>query len=692
MPPRPPGCGRGSRISADVEPCAFVDELVDAAILHPAIHRPASSAQGYRNRMTYTLRQGADSLAGQGSRSSGHCAAPVPGSSDAEGVEEELRQFSALHPLARPEVNALAVWVLRWVRAESRLPELYDEMTVKLTRRAQLMLTLAIALPPPSSPSPPSPSAAGAEAESDRVRERLEAEDLRRLAAALRQHWPSVASAGYWLCARELGYRAPRGPFTPGCPPPYSIFLGTERVVEEVPPVRPGRPPLPYAISHGTFSEINHAMESLIFPTVAGWCRRPLQPPWDSSSSLLTPPPLRGSPHHRRRQLSKNAAEEVDDGRDAAAAAAAGGGDKMAARGGATLDLLVTGRDTNALSLGLGLVAGPWGRIHAVSHCHLVVNDCAFNARQPMYAELPLQPLQVDKAATAAFITGLSSPPGCDGAADDGHHGRRPVVVVSSAGRHGLRPEIIAAMRRQPRIVRVVYDSCNPVSLRRDLARFLSGGEDGGFCLEDMRSFDFFPSTPYMVTICALVRRPRTLVCPLGPCGVGKSTLSRRLQQGATQRAIRVFERDRAFATNRGLGLQPLMHCDPSNGHGSEGGGDDAVDADDAVHDDRPVVAPGAAVVERGDEAAAAAAAGRLRPHAVVERWGERELLRCVQPPPRPAQRLLSGSLLGQRGALPALSSTNASHQAARACVGRLRAQRRAGPGAPAGHAHARRA
>eukprot|EP01047_Picozoa_sp_COSAG01_P106350 COSAG01_NODE_35467_length_531_cov_1.155093_2_plen_39_part_01 len=38
MPPRPPGCGRGSRISADVEPCAFVDELVDAAILHPAIH------------------------------------------------------------------------------------------------------------------------------------------------------------------------------------------------------------------------------------------------------------------------------------------------------------------------------------------------------------------------------------------------------------------------------------------------------------------------------------------------------------------------------------------------------------------------------------------------------------------------------------------------------------------------------
>ena len=96
----------------------------------------------------------------------------------------------------------------------------------------------------------------------------------------------------------------------------------------------------------------------------------------------------------------------------------------------------MTGRDTNALSLGLGRVAGPWAAIHATSHCHLVVDDCAHN-HAALFSELPLQTHAVPKAAQPEFIRGLST--------------ERPLVVVSSAGRHGLRRGEASRHRAQRR-------------------------------------------------------------------------------------------------------------------------------------------------------------------------------------------------------------------------------------------------
>ena len=448
--------GRGARESVDYEHAPMVNRLVDS-VLHHEHFFTSGPQHGYRNRMTYALRDDGSAFGD--------------------------------HPLAAPEVEALAEWMHQWVRGESAAaklaPCLYDEMTVKLTRRRQLMLTLSVVLP-----------------EGDQALcRRWCAEELPLLAAALLAAFPAVGSAAYWVPGRHaapqgtsaLGFRAPPGPFSEY---PYTVFLGEQKLTEEIPAPAP-HGSLPYFISHGTFSEINHFMEDRIFPAVAGFVRQPLGACGSLAGTL--------------------------DGK---------------------VDLLVTGRDTNALSLGLGRVCGPWAAIHAVSHCHLVADDCAHN-QHDFFPDLQgYRPQQCDKKDMGAWIGGLPD--------------ERPIVAVCSSGRHGLRPAMIEALRAKKNIVRIVYDSCNPVSLRKDLARFMGG--DSGFVLEDFRSFDFFASTQYMVSIACLVRRKRTLILPVGPCGVGKSSLALALKEGAgTACGLTVFERDQVFAEHRGI----LPHAVP---------------------------------------------------------------------------------------------------------------------------------
>jgi hypothetical protein len=447
--------GRGARESTDYEHAPFVNRLLDTVLRHPEFHVTGPQS-GYRNRMTYALRN--------------------------EG------QAFGVHPLAVPEVNALAEWMHRWVQEESDVaalaPLTYDEMTVKVTRRQRLMLTLSISLP-----------------EDEALRHRWSESEIPLLAAQLRAAFPALDSAAYWLPERHaapkgtsaVGFRAPPGPFGEY---PYTVFIGEPKLVEEI-PAPDG--PLPYYVSHGTFSEINHYMEARIVPTIMDFCRRPLG-------------------------ACGSQAGELD-------------GD---------VELLVTGRDTNAVSLGLGRTRGPWHAIHAVSHCHLVADDCAHNQREfyPDFVRYRAQ--QCDKGATHELIAKLQA--------------ERPLVAVLSSGRHGLRPAIIEALRAKPNVVRVVYDSCNPASLRRDMARFMAG--NSGFVLENFRSFDFFASTPYMVSISSFVRRRRSLIIPVGPCGVGKSTFAAALQTGSGPAAcgLAVFDRDQTFAQHRG-GV-PKQPCD----------------------------------------------------------------------------------------------------------------------------------
>ena len=72
-------------------------------------------------------------------------------------------------------------------------------------------------------------------------------------------------------------------------------------------------------------------------------------------------------------------------------------------------------------------------------------------------------------------------------------------VVVLDPPRQGLAPEVIESLvDRDPR--RIVYLSCDPATLARDLKRF---GEHG-FVLTRVEGFDLFPQTPHLEALAVL--------------------------------------------------------------------------------------------------------------------------------------------------------------------------------------------
>jgi tRNA/tmRNA/rRNA uracil-C5-methylase (TrmA/RlmC/RlmD family) len=75
-------------------------------------------------------------------------------------------------------------------------------------------------------------------------------------------------------------------------------------------------------------------------------------------------------------------------------------------------------------------------------------------------------------------------------------------AVVVDPPRAGLGEEVRAWLveRTSPRLV---YVSCNPVTLARDLAALISGG----YVLEDLRLFDFYPQTSHVEAAARLVHR-----------------------------------------------------------------------------------------------------------------------------------------------------------------------------------------
>jgi 23S rRNA (uracil1939-C5)-methyltransferase len=78
----------------------------------------------------------------------------------------------------------------------------------------------------------------------------------------------------------------------------------------------------------------------------------------------------------------------------------------------------------------------------------------------------------------------------------------RPDVVVVDPPRAGLHPRVVARIAElEPR--RVVYVSCNPATLARDVKDFGARG----FALTDVRPFDMFPHTPHIECVARLERR-----------------------------------------------------------------------------------------------------------------------------------------------------------------------------------------
>ena len=75
----------------------------------------------------------------------------------------------------------------------------------------------------------------------------------------------------------------------------------------------------------------------------------------------------------------------------------------------------------------------------------------------------------------------------------------RPRVVVVDPPRKGMREDAIAAVASmQP--ARVVYVSCEPSTLARDILRF----QQLGYSLKAATAYDLFPRTKHVETVCLL--------------------------------------------------------------------------------------------------------------------------------------------------------------------------------------------
>jgi 23S rRNA (uracil1939-C5)-methyltransferase len=77
----------------------------------------------------------------------------------------------------------------------------------------------------------------------------------------------------------------------------------------------------------------------------------------------------------------------------------------------------------------------------------------------------------------------------------------RPEVVVVDPPRAGLHPRVVARVAElAPH--RIVYVSCNPATLARDLRDFAQRGYE----LAEVRPFDMFPHTPHIESVARLER------------------------------------------------------------------------------------------------------------------------------------------------------------------------------------------
>lgn len=184
--------------------------------------------------------------------------------------------------------------------------------------------------------------------------------------------------------------------------------------------------------------------------------------------------------------------------------------------------LLVSGRDISVFALGYG---ESFAKVLAIQHCPLVHQDAMLNLQNDAKYSVFFCPNKGDMARTLA------------------PHASSIHGAVLTGGRKGLDPSYVDFLTSHANIQFVVYNSCCTTSLVRDMRGLLTA-----FRVQDFRQYDFFPGTKYTASLTLLVRRRGpTLVLPVGPAGVGKSTLARLL---ATVGAS-VWERDAAWASVR---------------------------------------------------------------------------------------------------------------------------------------------
>jgi 23S rRNA (uracil1939-C5)-methyltransferase len=77
---------------------------------------------------------------------------------------------------------------------------------------------------------------------------------------------------------------------------------------------------------------------------------------------------------------------------------------------------------------------------------------------------------------------------------------RKPAVIILDPPRRGVDPAIVRQLAEDP-VPRLLYLSCNPTTLARDLEGLLESYE-----IADVHIYDFFPHTPHIETLVALDR------------------------------------------------------------------------------------------------------------------------------------------------------------------------------------------
>jgi 23S rRNA (uracil1939-C5)-methyltransferase len=77
---------------------------------------------------------------------------------------------------------------------------------------------------------------------------------------------------------------------------------------------------------------------------------------------------------------------------------------------------------------------------------------------------------------------------------------RAPALVLTNPPRGGMAPTVVDAIAaRAP--ARLVYVSCDPATLARDLVRL-----GDGWRLAHVRAFDLFPQTAHVETVAVMER------------------------------------------------------------------------------------------------------------------------------------------------------------------------------------------
>jgi predicted kinase len=314
-------------------------------------------------------------------------------------------------------------------------------------------------------------------------------------------------------------------------------FLTKNKVVMEVTPNG-----VDYQIGPDTFSEVNHEVELLQWDKTKEWIE-------DIVTEHLKLPLSGGTT-----RLAKQKRILIVSGRDVSSFGLSFGSLRLPSDLFSPADA-VTGSD-DKLNGELGRM---FDHVIAIQHCPLVHRDALRNFGR-----------HEDKVK--ATVLHISKPDMVHGFEREiSKHvcpitGQRPMVVgVMTGGRKGLDPAYIDYLVGNPCVVGIVYNSCATKSLIRDM----QGLVHGGFAVDDFRSYDFLPGTGYTASLTKLMRRPRTLILPIGPAGVGKSCLASSLQNRASRFVW--WHRDAIFASLRqqGVGLgkskqlvhQSLLDC-----------------------------------------------------------------------------------------------------------------------------------